>query len=69
MQIDVSSILNGTLLMLIGALGSGSIWAVKVIFKIRRDLDHAFIKIRAMESDYDRRACEDSDGTFVETGD
>jgi hypothetical protein len=54
--------------MLLGAMGSGALWAIKAIFRMRKDIDAAFYKIRNLESKNDgASSCEAYDGTSMET--
>lgn len=49
-MLDTSQIVSGIVLMLVGAMGSGIVWIVRSIIKMQSDLNHAFIKIRSLES-------------------
>lgn len=67
--IELKDIVTGMLLMLLGAMGSGALWAIKAIFRMRKDIDAAFYKIRNLESKHDgTSSCEAYDGTSLETG-
>ena len=53
MMIDPGKILEGFLLMLIGSLSTAA-WNIgKTLFNMKRDLDFAFQKIRAIEKELD----------------
>jgi hypothetical protein len=47
---DIDQIVSGLVLMAIGAMGSGIAWIVRSIIKMQSDLNHAFIKIRSLET-------------------
>lgn len=49
MNINLGNVLEGALLMLVGSLSTAA-WNIgKTLFKMNRDIDFAFQKIRAME--------------------
>ena len=47
---DIDQIISGLVLMATGAMGSGIVWIVRSIIKMQSDLNHAFIKIRSLET-------------------
>lgn len=66
--IELKDIITGALLMLLGAMGSGALWAIKAIFRMRKDIDAAFYKIRNLETKNDgTSSCEAYDGSSMET--
>ena len=65
--IELKDIVTGMFLMLLGAMGSGAIWAAKSILKSQKDIDAAFYKIRNLESKHGcTSSSETYDGTSME---
>lgn len=60
-MLDSSQIVSGLVLMLVGSMGSGFVWVVRTIIKMHSDLNHAFIKIRALESELCRKSLQKSE--------
>lgn len=52
-MIDVQQLLTGALLMLLGSLGTGAVMFAKSLIRMSRDLDAAFLKIRAIEKEFE----------------
>jgi hypothetical protein len=49
--IDYQTLVTNLILMILGAIGTAAVWAIQKVFKLRRDIDWAFVKIRSLEEE------------------
>lgn len=48
-MIDYQQLATNLILMLSGGIGTAAVWSVRKMFKLNRDMDFAFMKIRELQ--------------------
>lgn len=50
-MIDYQQLVTNLVLMVFGAIGTGALWGIQKVLKLRRDIDWAFVKIRELQKE------------------